>query len=69
MDLANKIKMAMKSQNITQKDLANILGVSQANISMKFASNNFKFSDYERLVKACGCELEVNIILPDGKII
>ena len=65
-NLSNKLKRAMKAQNLTQNDLAKLLDVGQSNISMKLLANNFKLSDYEKMVKACGCELEINIILPNG---
>ncbi len=66
-DLSNKLKTAMRNQNITQNDLAKLLDVGQSNISMKLSANNFKLNDYEKMVLACGCELEVNIILPNGQ--
>jgi hypothetical protein len=42
-------------------------GQSQGNLANKFIRNDFKLSEYERLVKAMGCELEVNIKLPTGE--
>lgn len=65
-NIVDKIKTVMVIQKFTQKDIANLLNTGQSSVSKKLASNNLKLSDYEKLVKACGCELEVNIILPDG---
>ena len=35
-------------------------------LSKKINADNFSFKEYERLVKALGCNIEINIILPNG---
>ena len=67
MELTKKLKMAMIEMNVNQVELANRVGTNQPNLSAKMTSGNFRISEYEKLVKALGCELEVNIITPNGK--
>ena len=67
MELTKKLKIAMIEQNINQVELANLVGQNQGNLSAKMSAGNYRISEYEKLVKALGCELEVNIILPNGK--
>lgn len=52
--------------NVNQTQLAERSGQSQKNLSNKMQRNDFKLSEYERLVTALGCELEVTIKLPNG---
>ncbi len=66
-DLTKKIKKAMLELDISQLELAKRLNQSQSNLSQKFVANNFKLSEYEKLVEALGCQLEINIILPTGE--
>ena len=67
MDLTKKLKRVMLELDITQLELARRTKQSQANMSQKMSTNNYKINEYERLVNALGCELEVNIILPNGQ--
>lgn len=67
MDLAEKIKLVMIKQKMTQVELAEKTGQRQSNLSAKLKANDFKYSEYEKLVKALGCELEVWIKLPNGE--
>lgn len=57
----------MVKQNISQKTVALATNQKQPNLSVKMLTNNFKLSEYEKLVKALGCTLEINIILPTGE--
>ena len=66
MKYTNKLKMAMIATNINQIKLAELTKQSQQNLSQKMVSNNYKIQEYERLVNALGCELKVQIILPNG---
>lgn len=66
-DLRQKLKIAMKKLNTTQTALAARSGQTQKNLSNKFTRNDFKLSEYEKLVTALGCTLEVIIVLPDGE--
>lgn len=66
-DLTKKIKKTMLELDISQIELAKRLNQTQSNLSQKFVANNFKLSEYEKLVAALGCQLEINIILPTGE--
>lgn len=66
-DLTKKIKKIMLELDISQIELAKKLNQTQSNLSQKFVANNFKLSEYEKLVEALGCTLEINIILPTGE--
>ena len=61
-----KLKNAMMITNTSQKELAERLETTQSNLSQKFTADNFKIKDYEKLVTALGCSLEINIVFPDG---
>ena len=65
MNLTEKLKIAMLKQGITQTELASRTGQTQNNLANKLKANNFKLSEYEKLVTACGCKLEINIIMPN----
>lgn len=69
MELTKKLKIAMLETNVNQIELADRTNQSQSNLSKKMMTDNFKLSEYERLVTALGCQLEINIVLPNGKII
>ncbi|MCI8368239.1 MAG: helix-turn-helix domain-containing protein [Clostridia bacterium] len=66
-NLTEKLKIAMIKQNVTQTKLAELTDQTQKNLSNKMSRDNFKLSEYEKLVFALGCELEINIILPTGE--
>lgn len=57
----------MIKQNTTQTKLAELTDQTQNNLANKFKANNFKLSEYQRLVEALGCTLEINIVLPTGE--
>lgn len=69
MKYTNKLKMAMIATKINQIKLAELTNQSQQNLSQKMVSNNYKIQEYERLVNALGCQLKINIILPNGEIV
>lgn len=66
-NLTEKLKIAMIKQNISQIELANRTSQKQQNLSQKMIANNFKLSEYQKLVEALGCTLEINIVLPNGE--
>lgn len=66
-DLTEKLKTAMIKLKVTQTKLAELTDQSQKNLSNKMIRNNFKLSEYEKLVEALGCKLELNIVLPTGE--
>lgn len=69
MTYTQKLKMAMVATNINQVKLAELTKQSQENLSQKMAKNNFKIQEFEKLIKAMGCELKIQIILPNGETI
>lgn len=69
MELSKKLRIAMLETNTSQVELAKLTNQTQANLSKKIIADNFKLKEFEKLVNALGCQLEVNIILPNGKVI
>ena len=67
MKLTEKIKIAMIKTNTTQTVLAERTGQTQGNLANKLIRDNFKLSEFQKLVEALGCSLEVNIVLPNGE--
>lgn len=67
MKLTEKIKIAMIKTNTTQVVLAERTGQTQGNLANKLIRDNFKLSEFEKLVEALGCTLEINIVLPSGE--
>ena len=65
--LTEKLKIAMIKLKVTQTKLAELTNQSQGNLANKFIRDDFKLTDYERLVEALGCKLELNIVLPTGE--
>ena len=66
-NLTEKLKITMIKQNITQSQLAILTNQKQPNLSAKLVANNFKLSEYEKLVNALGCKLIIEIELPNGE--
>lgn len=66
-NLTEKLKIAMIKQNVTQSELAARSGQSQGNLANKFSRNDFKLSEFQRLVEALGCTLSIAIVLPNGE--
>lgn len=69
MELSKKLRIAMLETNTSQVELAKLTNQTQANLSKKIIADNFKLKEFEKLVKALGCQLEIKIILPNGKVI
>ena len=67
MQLAKKLRIAMIECNVTQVELAQRTNQSQSNLSKKMINDNFNLKEFERLVTALGCNLEIKIILPSGE--
>ena len=59
----------MIATNINQVKLAELTKQSQENLSQKMAKNNFKMQEFEKLITAMGCELKIQIILPNGETV
>ena len=66
-NLTEKLKIVMIKENVTQSELAARSEQSQGNLANKFSRNDFKLSEYQRLVEALGCTLDIAIVLPNGE--
>lgn len=66
-NLIEKIKIAMIKQNVSQTQLAELSGQTKSNLSNKMIRNDFKLSEYEKLVNSLGCSLEITIVTPKGE--
>ena len=66
-NLTEKLKIAMIKTGKTQTELADLSGQSRGNLANKLIRNDFKLSEYEKLVTALGCELDISIITPNGE--
>ncbi|WP_251548294.1 helix-turn-helix domain-containing protein [Pumilibacter intestinalis] len=67
LSLTEKLRFAMIKQNMSQTRLAELTDQTQKNLSNKMIRDNYKLSEYQRLVEALGCTLEINIVLPNGE--
>lgn len=67
MDVIKKIKIAMIEMGMSQIELAKKTDQKQANLSRKLNGETMTVRELEKLTKGLGCELEINIILPDGR--
>lgn len=67
MNLTEQLKIAMIKTGVNQTQLAALSGQTKANLSNKITRNDFKLSEYEKLVEALGCTLHVEIELPSGE--
>ena len=68
MSFSKKLRKLMIDLEVNQSELAKRTNQSQQNLSNKMILDNFTIKEYEKLINALGCKLEVNIVLPDGKI-
>lgn len=68
-DLTEKLKIVLLKQKISQKELALRTNQSTPNLSRKLMHNDFKLSEFEKLVNALGCKLIINIELPNKDIV
>ena len=59
----------MIATNINQVKLAKLTNQSQQNLSDKMTRDNFRLQEYEQLLTAMGCELKIQIILPNGETV
>ena len=60
-DISNtteKIKIVLIKCGMTQKELAEKLGISQPTLSGKFKLNDWRESDLQKIAQICGCKYE-----------
>lgn len=58
-----------KNKNITQEDMASLLGIKQENVSRMERRQDIKLSTLKEYVEALGGEIQINAIFPDNKTI
>ena len=66
MGTTEKIKMIMVANDITQKELAAKLGISQPTLSGKFKLNDWRESDLRKIAAICNCEYKSSFMM-DGR--
>lgn len=58
----------MIKKDITQKELADKLEISQPTLSKKFKLDDWRESDLNQIAKVCGCSFEGSFIIGDERI-
>lgn len=66
--MTEKIKILMIKKGVTQKELANLLEMSQPNLSKKFKLDDWRESDLKEIARVCRCKYEASFIIEDEKI-
>ena len=66
LSLSKRLRAVMSYMGVNQTKLAHLVGISQPTLSEKIVTDNFKIKDYQRLIEALGCTLEMSILFPDG---
>lgn len=69
MSYSKLLRKVMIEVEVTQTELAKRTNQSQQNLSNKIKNDNFTIYEFEELLNALGCSLEINVRLPDGKCI
>lgn len=64
--MTEKIKILLIKRGMTQKELADKLGISQPALSKKYKLDDWRESDLERIAEICNCKFE-GFFLIDGK--
>ena len=64
--MSEKIRIAMKRENLTLTDLAKATGQTRQNLSNKMARDNFSVREAATIAEALGAELICKFRLPDG---
>ena len=58
-----------KHKNITQDDMARLLGIKQENVSRMERRDDMKLSTLQDYIEALGGEIQVNAVFPDNTTI
>jgi predicted transcriptional regulator len=65
----NSLQELRRELNITQNTVAEKQGVRQVNISNLEKRKDMHLSTLRKYIEALGCELEINIRLPDNSLV
>lgn len=63
---SEKIRIILGRLNISISELADLIGMSQPNLSKKLKNNSLSVDDLRKISEALGIELEINFILKNG---
>lgn len=65
MGMARTVKVLLAAREMTQKDLAERLGMAPQNLSRKMKADNFSERDLDAIAAACGATFKGGFILSD----
>lgn len=66
--MTGKIKILLVKKGITQKELADLLMISQPTLSKKFKLDDWRESDLKEIARVCDCQYESSFITHEDKI-
>lgn len=64
--IQQKIEMAMKYADVTQKEIAKALGVTQGAFSQRLKTGKFSDKDFEIIANTIGAKYHSGFTFPDG---
>lgn len=67
MNFSEKIKVLLAYRNMTMKDLAGEMHISQQGLSLKMQKNNFKEEELLKIAEICNATFEGSFTLNDTK--
>ncbi len=62
MNIVTELKKLFLDANMTQSDVAEKIGTTQANLSKKFKNNTVYSKDIENIAESLGYELQIEFI-------
>lgn len=65
MGMTTKVKMLLVARDMNIKDLAEILGTTNQNVTAKLRRDNLSESDLHKIAKACNATFEGTFTLND----
>lgn len=69
MGMAEKVKILLMKSNMTQTEVARLLGTTQSNLAGKLQRDNLCERDLQAIAKICGVRFEGSFIFEDGKVL
>lgn len=69
MGMTENIRILLIKQGITQKELAEKLGIKQPTLSSKYKLDDWRESDLKKIAEICGCKYEGHFKLDNGELI
>lgn len=62
MNIVTELKKLFLDANMTQSDVAEKIGTTQANLSKKFKNNTVYSKDIEKIAESLGYELKIEFV-------